>query len=507
MDVPESQRETARMLQDLAGGAAPVETHASLVFVGADTVWKLKKAVRLPFLDFTAVQDRRRFAERELGLNAPAAKGLYRDVVPVVRRPDGTLALDTAVGEPVDWVVRMARVPEADFLDAMARDGRIGPAELDAVADVVAAYHAALPPARDTLPPMHRIAHGNHRSAIETGLDDAIVSHWRGGMLGALDGLDGWMRQRAGQGFVRRAHGDLHLGNMCLWHGRPVPFDALEFDEVMATIDLGYDLAFLLMDLDRRSGRAAANRTLNRYLARTGDVGMLAGMPAFLSMRAMVRAHVEARTGRVDVGAGYLGAACRYLKPCAPVIIAIGGLQGTGKSTLARAIAPTLGVAPGAVILRSDEIRKRRYGVAPERRLPPEAYEASVSEAVFRDLIMDAGRAASAGHAVVADATFLDPAHRKALADTAADAGVSLRGFWLDAPFDVLARRISEREGDASDATVAVLRAAAMHNPGPGEWEQLDATDVTAASVRLRQLLAAFLQKVPLRPASGEDGP
>ena len=115
-----------------------------------------------------------------------------------------------------------------------------------------------------------------------------------------------WLAQRARDGFVRRAHGDLHLGNLCLWQGRPVPFDALEFDEAMATIDLGYDLAFLLMDLDRRVSRAAANRVLNRYVARTGDAALTRGLPVFLSLRAMVRAHVEAKRGNAEMAARYL---------------------------------------------------------------------------------------------------------------------------------------------------------------------------------------------------------
>ncbi len=183
-----------------------------------------------------------------------------------------------------------------------------------------------------------------------------------------------WRDARAAAGFVRRCHGDLHLGNLCLWRGRPVLFDALEFDEALATIDVAYDLAFLLMDLEHRLDRAAANRVLNRYVARTGDADLVGGLPAFLSMRAMVRAHVEARSGHADRVDAYLADASAVSEPAAPVVIAIGGLPGTGKSTLARALAPALGAAPGALVLRSDEIRKRQHGVQPEQRLPQSAY-------------------------------------------------------------------------------------------------------------------------------------
>jgi aminoglycoside phosphotransferase family enzyme/predicted kinase len=474
MTVPPSQDAAAAFLQDLAG-SPPVETHISLVFRGAGTVWKLKKAVRLPFLDFTQLPDRRHFAERELALNAPAAPGLYRDVVPILRRPDGTLTLDPTPGLPVeDWVVRMARVPDHDFLDVMAAEGRIDAALLDAIADSVAAYHQTLPPVPDVLPPMRDIALGNVCSARAAGLPDETVDAWETAVLASLDQRKTWLKTRADEGFVRRAHGDLHLGNLCLWHGQPVPFDALEFDETLATIDLAYDLAFLLMDLDHRLNRGAANRVMNRYVARTGDAGLVAGLPVFLSIRAMVRAHVEARSGHTDAVASYLEAALAYLNRPPPVVIGIGGLPGTGKSTIARRLAPQIGGAPGALVLRSDEIRKRQWGVAPEHRLSQDAYTPAASTAVFDALAEAAFVAASGGHAVIADATFINPAHRAQLAAAAARAEVKFIGLWLEAPIADLEARVSARSGDASDATVAVLRSAAQANPGAGDWTAID---------------------------------
>jgi len=482
------------MLARLAG-APPIETHISLVFVGTDTVWKLKKAVKLPFLDFTRVDDRRRFTERELALNAPAAPGLYHDVVPVVRRHDGTLALASMPTDApaVDWVLRMARVPAGDFLDAIAARGELTPALQDALADAVAAYHHALPVVAGVLPPMRQIALGNVPSALGAGLPAAEVETWRDAVLAALDALEPLLAERASAGFVRRAHGDLHLGNLCLWHGRPVPFDALEFDETLATIDLAYDFAFLLMDLDRRVNRAAANRVLNRYVARTGDVGLVPMLPAFLSIRAMVRAHVEARSGHAAAWQPYLQAALDYLRPAPAMVVAIGGLPGSGKSTLARALAPGLGRAPGALILRSDEIRKRQHGVPPEQRLPQSAYSDAASQAVFATLAEGARIAAGGGQCVVADATFIDPAHRRAVEDAARLAGVAFAGFWLEAPLPELERRIIARSGDASDATLAVLRVVARGGPGAGSWRPVDAGNVETALDLARTILKCHI--------------
>ncbi len=153
----------------------------------------------------------------------------------------------------------------------------------------------------------------------------------------------------------------------------------------------------------------------------------------------------------------------------------MGGLPGTGKTRLARALAPDLGAAPGALVLRSDEIRKRRHGAPPEERLPPSAYTPAENAAVFAELSSLAGEALRGGRAAVADAAFLRPEERTAVEAAAAGAGVPFHGFWLRAPLDTLRARVAARAGDASDATVAVLEAAAARDAGPVSWRALDA--------------------------------
>jgi uncharacterized protein len=491
MTAPPEQAEVVDFLRGLAG-SDPLETHISLVFVGSDTVWKLKKAVRLAFLDFTSVAARHRFAQRELELNGPAAPGLYRDVVPIMRRADGSLGLGHANGLPaIDWVLRMAPVPDGDFLDVVASAGGLTPNLLDALGDAIAAFHRGLPPVAgtDAVAAMRDVIAGNARSARDAGLADDVVQAWQARITGALDVIAPWLTQRARGGFVRRAHGDLHLGNLCLWQGRPVPFDALEFDEAMATIDLGYDLAFLLMDLDRRVSPAAANRVLNRYVAHTGDAALTCGLPVFLSLRAMIRAHVETKRGNAHLAMHYLSAASPYLLTKPAVALAIGGLPGSGKSTLARALAPELGNAPGALLLRSDEIRKRQHGAAPEQRLPQSAYGDAASEAVFAELAALARETAGGGHAVIADATFIDPRHRSLIEAAAHAAAVPFLGLWLEAPLPDLEARIAARQRDASDATIAVLRAASRGNPRAGGWMAIDATDPSAAQEQARRAI------------------
>lgn len=489
LPLTEAARDEAEVTAFLTAltGRHPIETHISRVFVAADRVWKVKRPVRLSFLDFSALAARERFCRRELELNAPHAPGLYRGVVPIVRRPNGALALG-GEGAVVEWAVEMARVPEADFLDRVAERGALTPRLLDAIGDAVAAMHAALPsaPGLDAAAALARVIAGNALAAREAGLAEAVVAAWEEQALAWHRRLASWFVARARAGFVRRAHGDLHLANLCLWQGSVVPFDALEFDEELATIDLGYDLAFLLMDLERRVDRPAANRVLNRYVARTGDAALVRGLPLWLSSRAMIRAHVAARMGRAADAQDYLVRAMAFLDPPPTVLVAIGGLQGTGKSTLARALAPDLGPAPGALILRSDEIRKRLADRAPEERLGSEAYTAEASRAVYSELIRLAGETVAAGHAAIADAVFLRSGERAAVEAVRGEA--PFVGFWLHAPPAVLEARLASRIGDASDADIAVLRAALEHDPGPIAWISLDsvAPDLVA---RARSLL------------------
>ncbi len=470
MSVPAAQAAVAALLARLTG-AAPIETHISAVFVGARDVFKLKKAVALGFLDFSTLAARAHFLRREFELNQGFAPGLYRGVLPVVRGADGALALG-GEGPAEDWVLHMAPVPAGDFLDAMAARGALDAALLDAMADAVAAMHAALPALTDVdaAAAMRRVLAGNLAAAERAGVAGATV--WAEAAGAWLGRLAPWLAARAGAGMLRRCHGDLHLGNLCLWQGRPTPFDALEFDEDLARIDTGYDLAFLLMDLDMRAGRAAANRVLNRYVARSGDAALVAGLPLWLSLRALIRAHVAAARGQDS--APYLAYAMAALAPPPARMVAVGGLQGTGKSTLARALAPLLGAAPGALVLRSDEIRKRQAGLAPEQRLPPKAYTPESSVAVFAELAAQARAALAAGHSVVADAAFLRPEERAALAAAAGSAPFA--GLWLDAPMEVLRARVAARRGDASDATVEVLEQAAARDAGALDWAVLDAS-------------------------------
>jgi predicted kinase len=281
----------------------------------------------------------------------------------------------------------------------------------------------------------------------------------------------------------------LHLGNIVLWQGEPTPFDAIEFDEKLAVIDTLYDLSFLLMDLDERGYRDAANAVLNRYLwlrNLASDLEALSALPLFLSLRAGVRAMVTAQraalrptaAAEVDIAAArrYFGASLGYLSPASACLVAIGGLSGTGKSTLAARLSPSIGAAPGSLHLRSDLERKSMFGVEETARLPAETYNAASSDAVYARIMEKAALALKAGHSVVVDAVFAKPAEKQQIETIAERCGVSFRGVWLSAPGSILKARVDARNNDASDATSHVVEQQLSWDSSPDGWAAVDAS-------------------------------
>jgi hypothetical protein len=264
-------------------------------------------------------------------------------------------------------------------------------------------------------------------------------------------------------------------------------FDCLEFSDALASIDVLYDLAFLLMDLEHRQLTHFANRTLNRYLDRTGEEDGLAAMPLFLSLRAGIRAHVAATTaqrtgdlpGAAEIASEarrYLDLAHRLLEQQPRRLVAIGGLSGSGKSTLAASLAPELGLRPGARVLRSDVTRKLLLGTAPETRLPAGAYTPEITDRVYDALRRKAAAALAAGYSVIIDAVSLVPTERRSFAEIARAAGVPFSGLWLQADTVAMTQRLHQRRGDASDATAEVLALQLRQDPGAIDWTRIDAS-------------------------------
>jgi len=486
-----------------------IETHGALVFLAGAEVLKVKRAVKLAYLDFSTLDQRRAVCTRELALNRPAAPDIYKEVLAIVRRADGRLAIG-GPGVPVEWAVRMARFGQDQLLEAVATRSGIGGELAKALADMAATSHARATVAAgiDTAPRLAAVVATIVASLTAVGQPDAIE-------LGrALDhriaSARDLLARRVAAGLVRRCHGDLHLGNIVMWNGTPVPFDAIEFDEDLATIDTLYDLAFLLMDLDRHKCRPAANVVLARYLWRTGrdlDLEGLALMPAFLALRAGVRAMVRADRARQVEGRAKAEALARvahttaladaYLRPPAPRLIVVGGLSGTGKSTLAAGLAPAIGAAPGALHLRSDLERKALAGVDEAERLPPSHYTTESSAAVYDALARKADLALRAGHSVVLDAVFATPQERARCSALASACGAAFTGIWLEAGAETLKARVAARRGDASDATVSTVESQLGYELGPIAWARVDASRGAAETRAGAERVLGLINPVP----------
>lgn len=477
------------------GGAAVerVETHAAIVFLAGERAYKLKRAVRYPYLDYSTVARRRAACLEELRLNRRTAPSLYLGLESVVRRADGALAFggeDAAGGTALDWLVAMRRFPQDALLDRVAERGGLDDELIRKLADAVTVFHKVAEPRPDGggAVAMREVVDGNiaELRARPSLFPPEDVESLARKSAAALERLTPLLEERRRDGFVRHCHGDLHLRNIVLLGDKPVLFDGIEFDERLAVIDVAYDLAFLLMDLERRRLRPLANAFLNRSLDATEDYGALAPLPLFLSARAAIRAKIAATTAALRPGEdaerrseeeaqAYLKQAVAALEPPPPRLVAIGGLSGTGKTRLARALAPSLGASPGAVVLRSDALRKRLFGVGETERLPADAYTPAVTERVYAGLLERARTVLAAGHAVVLDAVHARPEERTAVARLAADAGVRFDGIWLDAPLGTRIDRIAARRGDASDATEEVAKRQDVYDLGPLEWLRTNA--------------------------------
>lgn len=480
-----------------------IDTHASAVFLDGERVYKLKRAVRFSFMDFSSAEKRRAAVEREVALNRRTAPDLYLGAAPILR--DGVALRLGAIGETadgaVDWVVVMRRFDETTLFDRQAAEGRLTPEKLAGLAREIARFHREADPVEgvDWRARAAKIARDNIADMREEGsLDQDLLTRLERATEGALS--DQAQALAARDAAVKRCHGDLHLRNLCEVAGRPTLFDCIEFNDAFAVIDPLYDLAFLLMDLDHRGLGPEAAMVRDRWLEAWEDTAGQGLLPLYLSIRAAIRAKVTAAGAAVQDEDGeaeemraaaraYLDRALAYLQPARARLIALGGFSGSGKSTLARAIAPAIGAAPGAAVLRTDQLRKARFGAAEAERLPAEAYEAAVSVAVYDAMEARAAALLAQGVSVIADATFTHPDSRARVEALAQEIGVPFHGLWLDAPADVMARRIAARRGDASDADEAVLAKQLEAGAGAVAWPKLAAgggiSDLSAPALRM----------------------
>lgn len=478
-----------------------IDTHGAVVFLAGHIAYKLKRAVWFPFLDFTSSAKRRDTCEAEIRLNRRTAPDLYIGTVPVTRDDDGRLAIN-GNGVSIDWLVVMHRFEQDLLFDQLAERNDLTSTHLLELTDHVVAFHqnAEIRKEDGGVAAMRWVVEDNmdELSAMSDIFAPDRIATLRKLSVAALENCVETLERRRAEGFVRHCHGDLHLRNICMFENKATLFDCIKFSDAIACIDTLYDLSFLLMDLEHRGRRDFANLVFNRYTALTGDTYGLANLPLFLSCRAAIRAKIAAATRLDDaVGAStmreearaYAELAIDYLESEPPRLVAVGGQPGCGKSTLAQALAPSLGPAPGALIIRSDVLRKRRFGRAMFETLPQACYSAQATLKTYADLVEDATAALNAGMSVIVDAVFRNPYQRASINEVARQAGIPFTGIWLDAPRELRADRISGRGPDASDATADLVLKRADMSVGVMDWFIVDADQPIDVLVAHSQVL------------------
>ena len=479
----------------LADGAVDVvETLSAHVFLAGDHAFKVKKAVRLPFLDFSTLEARRRYCEIELSLNRRTAPSIYLDVVPVTVR-DGVVALG-GDGEVVEWALRMRRFAQGALLSEAIARGALAAPQVDAFAERVAAFHRSL---RERTPP-GRFGSAAHALQLATeNLDQLEPLLHEPSQRSRLEALRGWtlaehaarealMRERLDGGFVRECHGDLHLANVAIVDGEPTPFDCIEFDPALRWSDVMSDVAFAAMDLRVRGRAAFARRFVNRYLESGGDYAGAPLLPFFSVYRALVRAKVAAlrAAGSDDAAVAsraraetqrYLDVAEALSRPNARAIVAMHGLSGCGKTSLSQALIEQVDI----LRIRMDVERKRQHGLHPLARggtgVDAGLYAPQASREAYERVASLAQTLVDGGQPVVVDAAFLHRWQRDLFRDAATRCAASFTIADLRADAAVLRERVARRsaEGrDASDADLAVLEHQIATAEPPAADEQAD---------------------------------
>ena len=453
------------------------ETHVSTVFLVGDRAYKVKKPVRMPFLDYSTLALRRRFCAAEVRLNARFAPHVYLGTRAVTER-DGRLAL-AAAEDPgaVEYVVVMRRIDEDSTLERVVERGLAGAQLAERAGEMVADMHLRA----ERAPPGYwspayvaeRVRENFETTASEAGgtVDRFALDAARRFADAYLAANEALLERRAATGAVRDVHGDLRAEHILVEPGRLTAVDCVEFDDRMRRIDVVADLAFLTMDLERLGEPGLAAAVERAYAARTGDPDLPALLPFYAAYRAWVRAKVTAlRVGQLDAGdpaRAPLEERARALVDLAqrlawrtrlPLVLVTCGVGGSGKSTLAAALAERSGLPH----LSSDRVRKELAGLPADERAPRTAYEAAHTERTYTELAARAAAAVRVRGGAIVDATFSKRAHRVALAGALEGSGA--RVLWVEctAPPEVLRRRAAAREHAperGSDATWPVIAA------------------------------------------------
>ncbi|MSQ32925.1 MAG: kinase [Dehalococcoidia bacterium] len=460
-----------------------VQTHLSWVFLTDRHVYKLKRPVNLGFADFTSLERRRFFCQEEVRLNRRLSPTMYLGVVPLTRKPNGSIALGGR-GETVDYAVKMVRLPADRMLDALVERGQASVEIMERIADRVAGFHAAA----ETGGRVDEIGGSMETIRVNTEENFQQTAPFIGQTvtMEQYEAIVAYTRQflaqraplfasRVSQGRIRDCHGDLHAGNICVEDGLYI-YDCIEFNERFRFGDVAAEVAFLAMDLDVRGRPGLGRAFVQRYVVQTKDDALEELLPFYQCYRAYVRGKVAGfrladaglaeaeREGLRRQAQAYFRAAHRYARgPDRPLRLLITvGLAGTGKTTVAEA----LGARLDAAVISSDALRKELAGLGPaERRYEPWGQGLYAPEATARtyDALLERAREhLEAGRSVVLDASYRKQAWREGPRLLAQELGAQFWALEVVCPRELALERLRRRVAGApvpSDGRPEILAA------------------------------------------------
>jgi uncharacterized protein len=455
----------------VSGDVQLIQTHVSAVFLTGDYAYKLKKEVNFGFLDYSTLEKRKHFLEAEIKMNGVIAPELYLEVIPITQESDRFVL--NGAGEAIEYALKMRQFPQENLFINLFEAGKLHLEQMEELGKIVAQFHqqaqtndyissfGRVTKVREAFDENYQQTQGYlGRGQTETQLTETQA--YTDNFFATKEDL---FNSRITNHKIKECHGDLHLKNICLWQDKIQLFDRIEFNEPFRFVDVMYDVAFTMMDLEARGKQDFANAFLNAYLEQTADYEGLPLLPLYLSRQAYVRAKVTSfllddpnipETVKQEAQAtasDYYKQAWQYTQNRQGKLIVMSGLSGSGKTTVAKTIARK----HSAIYLRSDAVRKQLAGIAVAEKGSNEIYSAEMSQKTYDRLLELGIMLARDGFTVILDAKYDRVAYREQVIDAAKHNSIPLQIINCTAPIEVLRDRLNNRTGDISDATADLL--------------------------------------------------
>ncbi len=444
-----------------------LQTHISYIVLTGEYAYKFKKPLDLGFLDFSSLEKRKYYCQQELDLNQPIAPDIYLEVLPITQHHD-TLELN-GQGETVEYVLKMREFPQSALLSEMEKAGELTESLLAELGKIVARFHQQSQTS-------DYIREFGNPAKIKEGIDNNYkqteqyigIAQTKTQFQETQAFTDRFFQQyasllkaRQSNNWIRECHGDLHLKNICYWQQKLQLFDRIEFNEPFRFVDVMYDVAFTVMDLEYRNRNDFANVFLNNYLEYSGDWEGVQLLPLYLTRQAYVRAKVNSfilddpnvseseKQHAREQASQYYHLAWQYTQSQQGHLWMMSGLSGSGKTTIAREMAKQL----GAIHLRSDAVRKHLAGIDLEAQGSDDIYQGEMTQRTYQRLLELGCLLASEGWQVILDAKYDQKPLREAVIQQAHTQNLAVNIIHCYAPIEVLRDRVAKRHGDISDAT------------------------------------------------------